>query len=318
MDSFRFDTPWALALLALLPLVAAVMWPRGASGAMPFGSVGAGARVRPTWRVRLEPWLMALRLLAVGALVVALARPQRGEAATDIEREGIDIVLAYDVSSSMTQPFAGRQTRLEVAEDVLRDFVESRTNDRLGLVAFQGSSITLSPLTIDYTALSDMVVTAGRLQLTDGTAIGTALGESVNVLRGSTNPSRIVILMTDGENNAGEVEPLAAARIAERLGVRVYTVGVVSSAAFPVRGNPEVDEEALKRMAEVTGGTYSRADNPQTLTDTYAGIEELEKARFESETFTRFDEIAPWFLAAAALVLALEVAMRSTVFRRAV
>ena len=316
MDELRFVDPWLLGLLALVPIVALFAWPRGgATRSVRVGSVTA-APGSATWRTRLEPALILLRLIAVAALVIAIARPQRGEAETVVEGEGIDIVLAYDVSSSMTQPFAGRLSRLEVAEDVLKEFVAARTNDRVGLVAFQGASITLSPLTTDYQAMEEMVETAGRLQLTDGTAIGTALGESINVLRGSTAPSRIVILMTDGENNAGELQPLAAARIAERLGVRVYTVGVLSTTGLPVRGNPEVDEEAMRRIADVTGGTYSRADNPQTMRDIYATIAELEKSRFEGETFTRFSEMAPVFLAIAAVLLAGEVALRSTLFRR--
>jgi len=313
MSDLRFAEPWLLSLLLLLPLVAVLAWPRSMS-AVRVGSVIGALPV--TWRVRMEPLLALARVLAAAAIILALARPQRGESATTLEGEGIDIVLAYDVSSSMTQPFAGRESRLEVAADVLQGFIGERQNDRVGLVAFQGSSITLSPLTTDYRALADMVDEAGRLRLVDGTAIGTALGESVNVLRGSSAPSRIVILMTDGENNAGELTPLAAARIAERLGVRVYTVGVVSNAPFPVRGNPEVDEEALRRIAEVSGGTYSRADNPQTLRDVYTRIGELEKSRFEGETFTRFNEIAPWFLAAAVIAIAIELALRATLLRR--
>jgi Ca-activated chloride channel family protein len=268
--------------------------------------------------VRFEPALLALRLLAVAALIVALARPQRGEASTAVEGEGIDIVLAYDVSSSMTQPFAGAETRLQAAERVLTDFIGARENDRVGLVAFQGSSITLSPLTTDYTALADSAREAGALQLRDGTAIGTALGASANVLRGSAAASRIVILLTDGENNEGELQPLAAARIAERLGVRVYTVGILASFSQGIRSNINVDEESLRQIAEVTGGTYSRAENAQTLADVYARIDELEKTRIVGEEFTRFDVWAPYVLAAAAAAFALEIALRTTLFRRLV
>lgn len=314
MDSFRFDEPWLLALLALVPLLALAAWPR--AGAVRFGTLLPASRVRRTWRVRAEPALLALRLLAAALLVLALAGPQRGEASTESETEGIDIVLAFDVSSSMTQPLEGLTTRLEAAEEVLTDFVGARQNDRVGLVAFQGSSLTLSPLTTDYEALKTSVDTATHLELSDGTAIGVALGESINVLRGSSAATRIVILMTDGENNAGSVEPLAAARIAERLGVRVYTVGVVS-AGFSARSTLEVDEEALRRIADVSGGTYSRAEDQQGLADIYAGIDTLEKSRIQGTPLTRWDEIAPYFLAAAAVVLALELGLRSMVFRRA-
>ena len=319
MDAFRFETPWALALLAVIPLLSVVAWPRrGSAASVRFGSVAAAIAARPTWRVRLEPALLAMRLLAVAALIVALARPQRGEASTTLEGEGIDIVLAYDVSSSMTQPFAGAETRLQAAERVLTDFIGARENDRVGLVAFQGSSITLSPLTTDYAALADSAREAGALQLRDGTAIGTALGASANVLRGSAAASRIVILLTDGENNEGELQPLAAARIAEQLGVRVYTVGILASFSQGVRSQINVDEESLRQIAEVTGGTYSRAENAQTLADVYERIDELETTRVAGEEFTRFDEWAPYVLAAAAAAFALELALRTTLFRRLV
>jgi Ca-activated chloride channel family protein len=319
MDAFRFESPWALALFALVPFLALLAWPRGGSpSSVRVGSIVTALGARPTWRVRLEPALAVLRLLAVAALIVALARPQRGEATTTLEGEGIDIVLAYDVSSSMTQPFAGAQTRLQAAERVLTEFISARENDRVGLVAFQGSSITLSPLTTDYEALAGSAREAGKLQLRDGTAIGTALGASTNVLRGSSAASRIVILLTDGENNEGDLQPLAAARIAERLGVRVYTVGILASLSQGIRSNINVDEESLRQIAEVTGGTYSRAEDLESLAEVYARIDELEKTRVEGDEFTRFDEWAPYVLAAAAAALALEAGLRMTLFRRLV
>jgi Ca-activated chloride channel family protein len=274
--------------------------------------------MKPTWRVRFEPALMALRLLGVALLVVAVARPQRGEAASETQGEGIDIVLAFDVSASMTQPFGQGRTRIDAAKEVLSRFIEGRTNDRVALVAFQGSSITLSPLTDDYRAVDQAAQNAEQVRLADGTAIGTAIGESVNVLRGSNAKSRIVILMTDGESNAGDVTPGAAARIAERLGARVYTVGVVSRVGVdPQRSRLNVDEASLKEIADVTGGTYNRAEDPDALGQIYQRIDELEKSRFAGQTFTRFDDIAPYVLAAAAAALALEAALRFTAFRRA-
>jgi Ca-activated chloride channel family protein len=317
MDAYRFDTPWVLALLAVLPLLAALLWARpGAAGAVRVGSIAPAAAARPTWRVRLEPALWVLRMIGLAALIVALARPQRGEASTELEGEGIDIVLAYDVSSSMTQPFGGTQTRLEAAERVLTEFIEARENDRVALVAFQGSSITLSPLTNDYAAVAAAAREAGTLRLVDGTAIGTALGASASVLRGSEAASRIVILLTDGENNAGELQPLAAARIAERLGVRVYTIGILATGFQSIRSNVNVDEESLRRMAEVTGGTYSSARDPEALAGSYRAIDELEKTRVAGHVFTRYDEWAPFLLAAAASAFALELALRASVFRR--
>jgi Ca-activated chloride channel family protein len=317
MDDLRFAAPWALVLFTAIPLVAWLAWPRTSAGSLRIGSLAAASAVRPTWRVRLEPVLMLLRIGAIMLLVIAVARPQKGEATSEAQGEGIDIVLAFDVSASMTQPFGQGRTRLDAAKDVLSRFIEGRTNDRVALVAFQGSSITLSPLTDDYGAVDESVQGADQVRLADGTAIGTAIGESVNVLRGSNAVSRIVILMTDGESNAGEIAPLAAARIAERLGARVYTIGVVSRiGANSQQSTLNVDERSLQEIADVTGGTYNRAEDPAALAQIYQRIDELEKSRFETQSFTRYDDIAPYFLAAAAALIALEVALRCTAFRR--
>lgn len=317
MDGLRFGDPWLLLLLAPLAALALYAWRAGRGGAVRFGSLAGVARPRPTWRMRLDAALPVFRIAAAALLVFALARPQRGIASGEAQGDGIDIVLAFDVSSSMTATFAGSTSRLEAAKAVLTDFVRTRERDRVGLVAFQGSSITLSPLTTDYDALAQSIARADRLRLLDGTAIGTALGESVNVLRGSSAASRIVILLTDGENNAGEVQPLAAARIAERLGIRVYTVGVVNTREQSFgRGNPSVDEAAMRELSGVTGGTYSRAEDTDALAAVYGTIDRLETSRIGGRTFTRYDEMAPLLLAAAAAALAAEAALRSTLARR--
>ena len=316
MDGIRFASPYALLLLLAVPALAAWVSRGRSVAAWRIGALGAAVGSRRTWRVRAELLLPPLRLLTVALLVIALARPQRGEASSRTRGEGIDIVLGFDISSSMTQPFARGKTRLQAAQDVLSRFVTARTNDRVGLVVFQGASLTLSPLTTDYRALARQVEAAGSVRLEDGTAIGVAIGASVNVLRASSAASRIVILLTDGENNGKAIEPLAAARIAERLGVRVYTVGVVSLGTNPGTSQLNVDEQSLREIAGVTGGTYSRAEDPAALEDIYANIDRLEKSRFEEERFTRYDEIAPYLLAAAALVIALEVALRYGVLRR--
>jgi Ca-activated chloride channel family protein len=314
----RFADPVLLALLVLLPLLGLYAgFTHRQRSSVGFGALGAAAKPRSTWRVRLERWLVPLRLVAIALLIVALARPQRGEAVTTVRGEGIDIVLAYDVSSSMSQPFARGQSRLEAAERVLTNFVTARGNDRVGLVAFQGASITMSPLTTDYAALAVMVDQSGGLQLTDGTGIGVAIGQSVNELRDSSAASRIVILMTDGENNVATIEPLAAARLAESLGIRVYTIGVVSPGFDRSQSSINVDEESLREIANVTGGTYSRAENPTALEEIYANIDTLEKSRFESTTVMRYDEIAPIVLAVAAVILAVEIVARYGLLRRA-
>lgn len=318
MDGLRFASPLALLLLLAVPALAAYLYRRRATRpSVRVGSLATARGVPRTWRSRAEPFVPAIRLLAIVALVVSLARPQRGETAVTTQGEGIDIVLALDTSSSMSQPFARNRTRLQAAEDVLTRFVNARTRDRVGIVVFRGSSLTLSPLTTDYAALSAGITNANQIRLEDGTAIGVALGESVNLLRGSDATSRIVILLTDGENNAHEIEPLAAARIAQRLGVRVYTVGVVSPGVNPAQSSLEVDEAALREIASIAGGTYNRAENPQALDDIYDRIDMLERSKFEERSFTRYEDIAQYALAAGVALLLIELALRTAVFRRA-
>lgn len=314
----RFDDPWILLLLLALPALALVAFRfRGERPAIAVGRLAPAARSRRTWRMRAQPLLPFLRLAAVALLIVALARPQRGEAVAGTGAEGIDIVLAYDASSSMTQPFARGQSRLEAAENVLKRFVEGRENDRVGLVIFRGNALTLSPLTNDYAAVSEAVSVAPTLRLDDGTAIGVAMAESVNLLRTSESASRIVILLTDGENNSPAIEPLAAARIAETLGIRIYTIGVVSGGANRSQSSLNVDEAALREIANITGANYNRAEDPGALQDIYTNIDELEKSRFEGEDLTRYAEVASPLLALAAILLASELALRFTIFRRA-
>lgn len=314
MDGFRFETPAALLFLLLLPALVAFLY-RSRPPATSIGSIAALPAFRPTWRLRGQRLLPALRIAAVALLVFALARPQRGEAVARTRGNGIDIVLAFDISTSMSLPFAGGRSRLSAAKDVLTRFVQGRTGDRVGLVVFQGSTLTLSPLTTDYSVVAQDIAEVDRISLADGTAIGVAMGQSVNLLRDSTAASRIVILLTDGENNGLQIQPVAAARIAEKLGVRVYTVGVVTRGRNPGQPATEVDEAALKAIADVAHGTYNRAEDPEALRRIYQEIDQLEKSRFEDRIVMRFDDIAPWLLAAAVALLAAEIALRHSWLR---
>lgn len=316
MDGLRFASPSVLWLLLLVPPLAYAVLRRGRTPAVTVGTVADAAAAPRTWRVRVEPLLPVSRLLAVTLLVVALARPQRGLANAAAAGNGIDVVLAFDVSASMTLPYARNQTRLDAAKDVLSRFVETRRNDRVGLVVFQATALTLSPLTTDYNAVAEDVRNADRVHLADGTAIGLAIAGSVDLLRGSSAASRIVILLTDGENNQTQIEPLAAARIAETLGVRVYTVGVGGGSGMPGPALFTVDEQALREISRVTGGTYNRAEDPAALQRTYEDVDRLEKSRLPGNRFTRFDEWSPYVLVAAAVLLTLELALRHSLFRR--
>jgi|CXWL01.1.fsa_nt_gi Ca-activated chloride channel family protein len=316
----RFADPYILLLLitALPALALFMLFARTDRAAIQVGAVALTANLQPptSWRARADPWLPAVRILAVALLIIALARPQRGEAVTGSGGEGIDIVLAYDISASMTEIFTGRTSRLDAAETVLKRFVQGRGGDRVGLVVFRGNALALSPLTTDYAALTDAIELAPTLRLDDGTAIGTAMGESLNIIRSSESTTRIVILLTDGKNNGGTIEPLAAARIAEQLGIRVYTIGVVSAGLGGSTSTINVDEAALREIANVTGGAYNRAQDPAALQQVYDDIDRLEESRFQAVDITRYNELAPLLLAAAALTLALELLLRHTFLRR--
>jgi Ca-activated chloride channel family protein len=311
----RFADPYLFALLAVIPLLLFLKSRRrGAPTAATFSNLSLLAGYRETWRIRYR-WLpTAVRALALVLLVVALARPQTGQAESLLPGQGIDIALVLDTSSSMATDFGG-SSRLEVAQRVISDFISGREEDRIGLVIFQEQSLVLSPLTLDYEALTRLVDDVERVNLRDGTAIGTGLGEALNLLRESTTRSRVVVLLTDGENNAGTVEPAAAARIAETLGIRLYTIGLVDSRAREA-GRVNVDEQALLEMAQVTGGRYFPAESEQALAEIYESIDSLEKSRVGRSQFGAYNELAGYFLVAALLVLATELALRVTVWRR--
>lgn len=316
--SLDFDAPVMLLLLLALPLLLA--WEFRESLRRPavrLSSVG-GVRALPrTWRQRLRWAPAALRIAALALIIIALARPQSGRADALVPQEGIDIVLILDTSQSMrTSASPTGESRLAVAQRVLRDFVAERERDRLGLVAFRSRSLVLSPLTVDYAAFQGLIDQADDIELPNGTAIGLAMTDALNLLRESKASSRIAILLSDGENNRPEVEPLDAAQIAETLGIRVYTVGVTSGGGGFQASPFAVNEEALRTIAELTGGRYYSADSPEQLAEVYDTIDDLERSRVGPERFSAFDELAPRFLLGALALIALQVALVTFVLRR--
>ena len=312
----QFDWPLVLLLLALVPLLG--LWqlrPRPARPVLRLSSLSGARAAAPTWRVRLR-WLPAvLRLAAVALLIVAVARPQSGRADTLLPQEGIDIVLVLDTSTSMRQPVVDGDSRLAVAQRVLRDFVAERETDRLGLVAFRSRSFVLSPLTVDYSAFQSLVESADDLDLPNGTAIGLALADAINLLRDSKAESRTVILLSDGENNRPEVEPDEAARIAQALGIRIYTIGVTETAGESPFAPFQVNDTALRTIADLTDGRYFPA-SPETLGDVYDAIDSLERSRVGPERFASVDELAPYALGLGLALLAFEVLLRTFAMRR--
>ncbi len=311
-----FANPTLLLLILLIPVLLLVRtWFRRERGSAKFSNLELLAGFGQTWRLRFRWVPTAFGAAALALILLALARPQNGIAEADLSTEGIDIALVLDTSSSMSASRTSQQTNLAEAQRVLKVFIDGRENDRLGLVIFRESSLVLSPLTLDYNALSQLVDSVQQVNLLDGTAIGGGLADGLNLLRDSRARSRVAILLTDGQNNSGSIEPLAAARIAETLGIRVYTIGVVGFQSLPL--NTGVDEKALQEIARVTGGLYFAAENQEALAEIYANIDQLEKSRFEGLQFVTHNEIAYYFIAAALVLLSLELLLRTTIWRQA-
>lgn len=329
MKITQFADPQFLWLLALLlPMAALYIWrERKGSAAIRISSVAPLANVPGGIRRWARHVPFALRAIAMGLLIVALARPQSSETGSSTTTEGIDIVLSMDVSTSMlARDFD--PDRITAAKEVAAKFIADRRNDRIGIVAFAGESFTQSPLTTDKGTLQTLL---GQIQtgiIEDGTAIGNGLATAVNRLRESEAQSKVVILLTDGVNNAGQVSPATAADIAAEFGIRVYTIGVGSrgTAPYPVQDvwggvryvpmQVEIDEEILTDIAARTGGEYFRATDSGTLAEIYGRINEMEKSRVETNEYTTYTELAGWFMLFGLLLLTAEFLLRFLWLRR--
>ena len=270
---------------------------------------------------------IVLRSLALIALIVALARPQSSLSWQDSTTEGIDIMIASDISGSMlAEDF--KPNRLEAGKNIAIDFIKNRPNDRIGLVVFSGESFTQCPLTIDHDVLINMYADIKNGMIEDGTAIGMGLATAVNRLRGSEAKSKVIILLTDGSNNAGSIPPITAAEIAKQFNVRVYTVGLGTNgyAPYPVqtpfgvqyqRMKVDIDEGTLSKIASITGGKYFRATNNETLKEIYTQIDKLEKAKIDVTQYRKKTEMfLPWTIIAL-ILLSLEFLLKNTLFKGA-
>jgi Ca-activated chloride channel family protein len=270
---------------------------------------------------------IVLRSLAMAALIVALARPQSSLSWQDSTTEGIDIMIASDISGSMlAEDF--KPNRLEAGKNIAIDFIKNRPNDRIGLVIFSGESFTQCPLTIDHDVLINLYADIKNGMIEDGTAIGMGLATAVNRLRGSEAKSKVIILLTDGSNNAGSIPPITAAEIAKQFNVRVYTVGLGTNgyAPYPVqtpfgvqyqRMKVDIDEGTLSKIASITGGKYFRATNNETLKEIYIQIDKLEKAKIDVTQYRKKTEMfLPWAIIALVL-LSLEFLLKNTLFKGA-
>ncbi len=327
-ENITFYNPELLLLLLLLPAVAAWYYFRRKNrfATLRMSSLEALEGVQ-SLRGRLFNLLPILRALAFVALVIALARPQETLKEEEINAEGIDIVLVMDLSSSMlAKDF--QPDRLQVSKSVAAEFVEKRAHDRIGLAVFAGEAFTQCPLTTDHSVVKEFLANLECGILEDGTAIGMGLATAVNRLKDSEAKSKVVILLTDGDNNAGYVKPMTAAEIAREFEVKVYTIGVGSrgKALAPVSRRSDgkyifgmaavqIDEGLLKEIASMTGGRYYRADSAKKLVVIYAEIDKLEKTEIEVTSIKRYSEEFYRFAFAGLLLLLIEVFLRYTVFR---
>jgi len=329
---FHFEQPEVLWLLVLLPLLAFLRGRRGTAVAIRYSSAQTAKAIAGARKSRAGRWLGTLRILALGALVVALAQPQIVHGTTEVDASGIDIMLAVDVSGSMealdftidNEP----ANRVDVVKKVVSRFIDERPNDRIGLVAFAGRPYMVSPLTLDHQWLQKRLKTIHPGMVEDGTAIGSAIGSSINRLRDQKAKSRIVILLTDGMNNAGKILPVTAAEAAETLGIKVYTIGAGSRGEVPVpvtdqfgnkkivRAKVDIDEKTLKEVARMTGAQYYRATDTDSLQKIYGDINKLETTTRKIKKFEHRNEMFLWAALGAFLLLGLELTLKQTRFRR--
>jgi Ca-activated chloride channel family protein len=331
--TFQFAAPWLLTLLTLIPLLAYVLHRKQArhqTAGLRFASVGL-MRQQRTWRTTLRPLLTVGRLLALALLIIGLARPQLAQAKEIVRGEGVDIVIAQDISGSMAALDFQPQNRLEAAKAVVDDFISRRMYDRIGLVVFAHEAFSQSPMTTDHAVLNRLlkqVQLAPELQLQDGTAIGLGLANAANMLKDSQAKSRVVILLTDGANNSGEIAPETAAEAAQTLGIKVYTIGMGRPGQVPVPvdslfGGQEIvyresdlDEGLLQKIAQTTGGQYFRATDTADLQRIYDHINQLEKSQIEITRYSEQIELMLWALLPALALVLSEQALSQTLFRR--
>lgn len=330
MTNVTFLNPGFFWLFLLLPVIIGwQIWKRNEQSATLKMSSLKGFKTAPSLLAKLKPFLFVLRLLALASMIVALARPRTVDISSKTKTtKGIDIVLAIDVSSSMLARDL-KPNRMEALKRVASDFIVSRPNDRIGLVVYAGESYTKTPVTSDKAVVVDALkgIKFDNV-LQDGTAIGTGLATAINRLKDSKAKSKIIILLTDGVNNSGTIEPETASDIAEEYGIKVYTIGLGTNGmaeypyALAANGDfifkmmkVEIDQELMKRIAKKTGGKYFRATSNEKLETIYDEINKLETTEIEELKFYDYDEKYRPFLIFAGILLLLEVGLRNTVYR---
>ena len=327
MSGLSFESPW---LLLLLPAVIAVgvlpyLWRRrvGPTG-MRYSDNTLVFSSGRSFRLRIAPFVPVLRLMAVALVVAAAARPQAADAREVVRGEGVDIAIALDISGSMGETdFAPH--RLGAAKQIIADFIEDRQYDRIGLVVFAEEAFIQSPPTLDHGVLLRLlsdVHLADEMRIEDGTAMGSGMATAANMLKDSSAESKLVTLITDGVNNAGEIDPITVATAAESLGIKLYTIGVgtseplASSSLGEVSQESPLDEEMLQEIADITNARFYRATDTEGLRNIYAEINALEKSEMEILLFARYRELLGWLLVPALTLLAMDFVLSHTIFRK--
>lgn len=334
MTDFQFASPAVFLLALLVPALLAAYALAGRRRARPAtlqhtATTMVGDLPR-SWRIAWRPLPTLLRLLAVALLLVGLARPQRVQGKETISGEGVEIALALDISGSMASLDFQPQNRLEASKQVIQSFVGERPYDKIGLVVFASEAFNQSPLTLDHNMVArslDEVELATDLGLDDGTAIGLGIANAAHMLATSDAKSKVVILLTDGVNNAGQIDPLTAAEAAKALGIKIYTIGAGKPGQVPVPvpslfggttivyQESQLDEATLQEVAALTGGKFYRAQDTAALQAIYDEINQLEKSQVEIQVFNQYEELAAWFLVPGLLLLLLDVLLRQTLLR---
>lgn len=329
---FIFKDPLVLLLLLILPLAALVARIRKTESAFIFSSDDLLKEIKPTFRQRMRRLPLSLRVIALALAIVALARPQSMLEGTKTTSEGVDIVLTLDTSTSMlAEDFRignRRVNRFEIVRQVVKEFIQKRKDDRIGMVAFAARAYTVCPLATDYAWINENLDRVSVGMIEDATAIGSAIASSSNRLRTSKTKSKVIILLTDGVSNAGTISPLVAAEAARALGIKIYAIGIGSKGLVPYpfkdpygrtvyQNIPiDMDEDILKKVAVVTGGKYYHATDTETLRKIYDDINRLEKSAIEHFGYREYSELFLYFLIPAIIILLLEVLLSNTIFMK--
>jgi len=326
---FRFENPEFLLLLLIIPFLIwwYIKYRNRVSASLRFSYLGFARRVNSSGPLNARHFLFGLRLLVMALLIIAFAKPQSGVSGEEVITEGIDIVLALDISSSMLAEDI-KPNRVEAVKKDAEDFIKGRKNDRIGMVIFAGDAFTQCPLTLDYGILMNFLEKIEVGMIEDGTAIGMGLATAVNRMQNSKAKSKVIVLLTDGRNNKGEIDPITAAQLAQTFDIKIYSIGAGGhgSALYPVddpvfgkRYVPmkiDIDEETLKEISDMTRGEYFRADDRERLQQIFRKIDNMEKTKIEVKEYTRYSELFYYFVIAALILLITEIVLAHTRFRK--